>query len=239
MIFKIRARLKQILFMAVAFVLVGVLIWVFCSRYVFIGNDKIPIDSTKVRIDFSNCKIGGALKKLEKVTQMDMLELYGVSADNSLEYILLPDSLTYLIVSASKIDNASFVNSIGDLDLCFFLTEVDLCNISNATSVNSLRLYTSKISNFEKIGDCSAIKRLEIYQCNFGDDDKLMGNLFDSTMLHGFNYITSLEIGGMVITDISGLLDMQSLCDLKIANDCISDEQLAELKNAGINVEIK
>ncbi len=232
-----RVKLKYVALAAAILVLVGVLIWIFCSRYAFIGNDKIPIDSTKVRLDLSNCKIDRSLKRLKNISQMDILDLYMVSDDDSLEYISLPDSLTKIIVSCSKIDDASFVNSIGDRDICFFQTEVDLSNISNETSINKLRLYASKVLNFEKAADCRTIKCLDIYKSTFGNDNP-DEDPFDSTILGGFDYVTTLELGGMEITDISGLLEMQSLRDLKIYENSISDKQLAELQGAGINVEM-
>ncbi len=66
----------------------------------------------------------------------------------------------------------------------------------------------------------------------------MTGDQFNSRILSGFDYVDSLKISGMEITDISGFLNMKSLSSLQIDKECITEEQMAELQEAGISVKM-
>lgn len=230
---------KLIIFIILVVVSILVTNLVINLRYVIIGSNKIPINSTDVSIDCRSCKIGQSLKRLKRISQIEILDLYGVSDDDSLEYISSANISDALIISFSDIDNAMFVNSLGNIDLLFFQTNIDFQNISNETHIDSLQLISSKISNLEEIGKCQSVKKLEIYECNLNDRDDFTGGQFNSRILFGFDYVESLKISGMEITDISGFLNMKSLSSLQVDKECITEDQVAELQEAGITVEMK
>lgn len=233
-----KSKLTVIIFLAVA-VPILVTHLVINLRYVFIGANKIPINSTAVSIDCRAQKIGKSFKRLKRISQIETLNLYGVSEDDNLEYISSANISDALLISYSDIDNSIFVNSLENIDVLFFHTSIDFQDISNETQIKSLQLILSNISNFEEIGKCQNVKRLEIYQCNFNDGNDLTGEQFNSTILSEFDNVNSLKISGMEITDINGFLNMESLNSLRVDKDCITEEQVAELQEAGITVEMK
>ncbi len=235
-----RSRKFKLTFFFILVVAVPILVTSLVTnlRYVVIGANKIPIDSTDIAIDCRGSKIGKSLKRLKRIPQIKLLDLYGVSEDDSLDYINSANISDALIIGFSDINNSLFVNSLGDIDLLFFQTNIDFQGVSSETHIDSLQLLSCKISNLEEIGKCRSVKKLEFNECNINGSNEMTGDQFNSRILSGFDHVDSLKISGMEITDITGFLNMKSLSSLQIDKECITEEQVTELQEAGISVEM-
>lgn len=213
------------------------------SAYVFIGGEAIRKDSTEVEIDFKDMRIGRDLKRLDRLSNMDELWLKFISDDDDTEYIPQIKGVERLTIPFSKIKSTAFLNNFENIEnLNFTGSTVDFEKLSNDASVESLEMWSCYVSNFDKAGECSAIKELKIFQCNLsGSGNDSICNELDSNVLSGFDYVNSVEITNMKITDISGFLKMKSLKELSIERYTldeppITEDQVNELRGAEINV---
>lgn len=210
------------------------------SKYVYIGDNVISKKTTDVTIDFMTSKIGKSLNKLKSISRVEKLRLEFVSDDDDLRYIPKLNNIKELAIACSEINNATFLNSFEAIQKIHIVeSTVDFQDFSNP-SLKSLEIYSCKIINFQMIGKVSSLENLEVYQSNLSNQNEdMVSNELDSEIFSGFDYISSLKISKMNIMDIGGFLKMKSLNNLEIDKECITEEQVAELKEAGITVEIK
>lgn len=215
------------------------------SVYVFIGGEAIRKDSAEVQVGlFNDRKIGRDLKRLDKFSEMDILYLTSVS-DKNTRYVSKVKSLKNLGFGISEINDMTFLGNFENIEtLHFFQSKIDFEMLPEDASIRSLELWSCNAKNFCKVGQCKAIKKLDIFQCDLnGEGEGYTSNELDSKIFSGFDHVESVEISNMRIPDISGFLEMKSLKSLTIKRYLldelpITDEQADELHKAGIDLTL-
>ena len=165
--------------------------------------------------------------------------------EQDLRYIPDTPSFSALSMYFNEIDDMSAVKAFHNAEYLHFLESRLNFDGFGSDSVTDLSIWSSYIKNFGKIGSFPRLERLELFNCSVSDTEEysslsMLGEtdwrLTDSSALAGLDSVRSLSISRIKVTDISGILDMESLEELKTYSSCFCAEDIASLRNAGINV---
>ncbi len=173
----------------------------------------------------------------------------------SLDYLYISDlktdkkiSMPYVSVSeiclgGCDIKNTSFFGSLENTkQMWAFKSKMDLSDFSNE-SFEGVNFVFCKMDNFEQFGTNLNAEELYIYGCEFTGTEKTSAfnsEMHDSSVFAAFDKVKILKIYNTKIDDISGFTEMQELQEMHFwADGDITDEQVAELENAGITVYLE
>lgn len=220
-------------FLTVLFLIVIVYI---NSNFVFVSGNKYKINATTIKIDFL-LKNEKTLKNISKLHNLCSLELNKADSE-ILKSIPQMDSITSLNLSFSKVDDATVLNSMRNLEKIHMLeSEIDVTNCS-LKKVNSIDFVSCDITSLYCLNNLDSLRELSIFKCSgtelVKEDYEFV--LKDSSVFSEMENITKLSVKGYVIQDASGFANMKSLKYLYVDDEALTNEQVEKLKNAGIEV---
>ncbi len=239
--------MKKILILVTAAVIIVAGILIFRDNYVYLhkGFEKRKEDKIHVHLDSAH------INELNRCTDVKHLCSY-LPSNEKLSQLITFEELEILEMHKPKYeishDGMNFINKQPELNkLCFFEAETNLNGINN-NSIKEMLISLCSVKNFKSIENCGSLISLTIYKTKIDGcisfdeaDNKEEENrysLVDSSVFSSFDTIEELEFKEILLEDISGLLDMDSLKTFIIKECYISDENLKKLEDKGIKVVV-
>ena len=211
-------------------------IFVISPRYV-VANWKFYDKNLKeIRIDL---RFHGQDKKIIKVLdRFSDLESIRINSADTSDLIDFPELNSHidLIFTCSSMENAKFldgIKSIGTLHLVE--TSIHFKGVPT-TTVEKMDLLGCSVKGFENLASIDSLDKIDIHA---GTIDGCIANneLYDSSVFSKFRSVTELEITGIVIKDVSGLMQMESLSKLTVGLGALDENQTAMLENKGVSID--
>lgn len=207
--------------------------------FVYMCGEFYKTDCEKLDLE-CRYKSYSDLRSLKFFPALDCLSIKHLKTDKE---ILLPGSCASEIrLSGCDIKNTSFFGALENAkQLSVLESIIDFSDFSNE-SIESMEFIFCDMDNFEKPGESSNAESLYLYGCGFTGTERtgaFYSEMHDSSVFSAFDKVKTLEIYNTRIDDISGFLDMQELKEMYFWEEDITEEQIAELENAGITVHLQ
>ena len=170
------------------------------------------------------------IREINKCTEVESMFLHH-APENSISKLKDFHNLKDLMILGSDISSAD-CEKISQFDkleeLIFSTTTVDFKGFKSDT-LSSIGFASGTFKNFEVLAECKSLKRMIIgpYHTNIMEDISVFAY---------FDYVESLSLSIDKIEDISGILEMDSLKELKIDKGAISEDNVKLLEDKGISV---
>lgn len=187
---------------------------------------------------------GQSLYHLQFFRDLKQLHL-SEAREQDLKYIPDTPTLTDLAFAFSEIDDMPAVKAFNNAEYLHFLESHLNFAEFGSDSISELSIWSSYIRNFDKLGEFPKLERLELFNCSINSTDEYASlpmtgetdwRIDDSSPFAGLDSVKTLVIERITVTDISGILDMESLVELQTDSSSFSAENIAALRNAGINI---
>ncbi len=213
-------------------------IYMFQTRYVFMGQKIYEKDTLSIEIDCREKKYSKYLKKVNQFTKIETLSIEYYDQDNYIQHISSNKTLKDLLIYFSDVEDASFINTMSNIKLLHCLeTDIDFSKISSKY-INTIELISCNIKNLDMLKNCSSLRKLELYKGSYEGMQKIKDKyvLQDSSIFSEFDTISDLCIHDLEIQDISGFLNMESLKQINVSENSMTQDQISILESAGVQV---
>ena len=244
----IQRKIVKVIIAAVAIFIVSVLVIMFAffpPFAYFDGEFNSTRDTEQLIIDVNPSN--WAMYYLQFFRNLKDLHL-SQPREQDLKYIPDTPTLTRLAFTFNEIDDMSAVRAFHNAEYLHFLeSHLNFADFSS-DSISDLSIWSSYIKNFDNIGQFPNLERLELFNCSISNSDEyslkpMTGQtdwlIDDSSPLAGLDSVKTLVIERITVTDISGILDMESLEELQTYSSSFSAEDITALRDSGINVILK
>ncbi len=210
----------------------------FYTHYAIIDRKIYKNDITYLRVYSLDTP---EIKEINKCTEIEEMFLSEASKNSVSRFINFHNlnDLTLSICEISSSDSEKISNFDNLRDLATFRTAIDFKGFNNDT-VSCIRMLDSKIKNLESLSECQSLKKIIISgstvsnNCIVVEDNKYV--MKDSSVFSSFDYVEELWLNIGKIEDISGILEMDSLKELKVNEEAISEDDKKLLEDKGIPV---
>lgn len=178
------------------------------------------------------------IKEINKCREIEELFITGTN-EKSFSKLRNFHNLNRLLIMESDISNCENINKFDNLkDLSIFMTTIDFKGF-NSDTVSSIVLDMSEIKNFKALSECKSLKSITISFATVCDNYIVEENgkyiMKDSSAFASFDYVEELRIF-VDIEDISGIFEMDSLKELKVPENAVSEDNIKLLENKGISI---
>lgn len=201
---------------------------------------KTNIQEISPNLRFTN------IKEINRCTEVENLILTSAKENDisSLADFKKLSMLTLSLSSVNKFDSQKMSTFSNLQKLYTYRTNINLegFNNSNNNNLSYVNILFSDVKNFDSLAGCLSLREISLGQTVVDDsiiisDDKF--TMKDSRFLSSFDNVTDLAIYVDSIEDVSGICEMDSLKNLTVSEESISDEAIDQLDEKGIKVTQK
>lgn len=209
------------------------------KNYVKIEGRICKSDIIKISPDLRFTKI----KEINRCTDVEEM-LLSSAYEDAISSFADFKKLSVLSLSCSKVNSSDSqkMSTFSNLqELYIYRTDIDLKGIGNS-NLSYVWMLDSDVKNFDSLAECLSLRNISLTDTIV--DDYIInsdGNftMKDSGFLSSFDNVTELGIYVDSIEDVSGICEMDSLQELSVNSDALSDEAIDQLEEKGIKVAQK
>ncbi|MBQ9894388.1 MAG: hypothetical protein IJM38_03265 [Ruminococcus sp.] len=196
-----------------------------------------PKDSKSLNIDAKSKDF--STKKLNKFTELERLSISKVNDDILEDFGDFKElsSLTFFYAKLYKA--APKLNSYEKLEeVSFFNSEVDLQGVY-ISELKDIVFDKCDVKNFSALKECAKLDHIQLSGTTADgyivhEDHEYV--LKDSSVFADLDTVTNINLEHIVLEDISGILEMDSLKTVVVGMDEVPDETVDKLTSHGIEV---
>lgn len=212
--------------------------------FVYLNGKLVGTDESELKLDYLNEQNRSCygLQYFNKLRTLDIS--YGY--EQEFRYMPDTDTLNDISLAFTAVNDPADIKALVNAERLHFLITRFNFDSFGSDNIKTMSFQSCCIENLDKHGCFPALEELAFYNCYFDRDDFTFGLMMDksddtqiitdSSAFAGLDSVKRLRFDRIIFEDISGFLDMESLEEISIYNNEISDENIALLENAGIKI---
>ena len=212
--------------------------------FVYLNGKLLSTDVTALELDYLNA----ANRSCYGLQYFDKLQTLRISHGYEQEFVYIPgtetpNEITLAFTSVKEPADIKALENAGTLH--FLVARFDFDGFGS-DKIKDLSFQSCCIDNFNGHGALPNLEELTFYNCYFDREDFSFGlmmdksddtqTIADTNAFAALDSVKRLCFDRIIFEDISGFLDMDSLEEIKISSDELSEENIEKLEKAGIKV---
>lgn len=229
-----------------AAIIAALILLCIASGAVYLRKTYVKIEGRICKSDIKKISPNLRFTKIKEINRCTDVEemLLSSAYENAISSFADFKKLSELSLSFSRVNSSDSkkISTFSNLqELYIYRTDIDLKEIGNS-NLSYVMMLESDVKNFDSLAECLSLRIISLTDTIV--DDYIInsdGNftMKDSGFLSSFDNVTELRIYVDSIEDVSGICEMDSLQELSVNSDALSDEAIDQLEEKGIKVAQK
>lgn len=227
-------------------ILLVLIIFISVFRLIYINVICVEFNGTIYKRDIKSITLFSVvddddIRNVNKCNKLEHLSMFRVN-ENQVARIKKSNIIKELFIYYSTLhkEDIKNINNFNNLQTLFITgSNVDFMDFINNT-VSTVNLSGCEIKNLESLAKCKSLNNVRMMTPIIVDSYIVMENgkyiLKDSSIFTSWDTVQMLGLDLDKIKDISGILEMKSLKEIKVNKDSISEEEVKLLEDKGISI---